>query len=33
MNGVISIGFFLSALVERLVHSNPVVLALLRTGR
>jgi len=33
MNGVISIAFFAAALLERLVHSNPVVLALLRTGR
>jgi len=33
MNGVISIAFFAAALVERLVHSNPVVLAFLPTGR
>jgi len=30
---VISIAFFVSALLERLVHSNPMVLALLRSGR
>ena len=33
MNGVISIAFFAAALLERLVHTNPVVLALVRTGR
>ena len=33
MNGVISVAFFASALLERLVHTNPVVLAFLRTGR
>jgi 4-hydroxybenzoate polyprenyltransferase len=33
MNGVISIAFFVSALLERLVHSSPVVLALMRNSR
>jgi len=33
MNGVISIAFFASALLERLVHAKPVVLALFRASR